>query len=403
MEEGKKIIGTTVRSLRAPIIKPGDDIKKIVIDTLMKTGLEFRDSDILTITEAVVARAQNNFATADDIRDDVIDKFKEKEKLPAIGLVFPILSRNRFSVCLKGFARAARKVFVQLSIPGDEVGNNLVDPDLFYERISNIDILRDSFTEKKFKSIFGEAKHPVTNLDYIAYYKNLIKDEGAEAEIIFSNNEKAILEYTKNIVCCDVHSRKRTRKIIDNAAKDIKDARIFSLNEILSSPGEGRGYNEEYGLLGSNKAGGDKVKLFPRDCEKLVFEIQDELKKTTGKTIEVMVYGDGAFKDPKSGIWELADPVVSPGYTDGLSGVPNEIKLKYLADNDFSDLSGEALKQAIVERIKENKESASEKEKLGTTPRNIVDLIGSLSDLTSGSGDKGTPIIYIQGYFDSYC
>ena len=392
-----RMICTVSRGVRAPIIRQGDDIVQIVTDSVLEAsadaGFQFNDRDIVAMTEAVVARAQGNYATVDDIAADVKAKFGGE----TVGVIFPILSRNRFAICLRGIAKGAKKIVLMLSYPSDEVGNHLVSIDALDEK--GIDPYADVLTLEKYRELFGYEKHTFTGVDYVEYYESLIKECGAEAEIIFANNPRAILNYTKNVLCCDIHTRARTKRIIKANGGEI----VLGLDEILNTSVNGSGYNENYGLLGSNKATEDQVKLFPRDCQPIVDAIQKKLYDATGKTIEVMVYGDGAFKDPVGKIWELADPVVSPAYTSGLEGTPNELKLKYLADNDFSDLSGDALKEAIKGKIQEKDDNlvgkmASE----GTTPRRLTDLIGSLCDLTSGSGDKGTPIVFIQGYFDNY-
>ena len=393
----ERIVGTVVRGLRAPIIKQGDNIAEIVVNTVLKAaeieGFSINDKDIVTVTESVVARAQGNYADIDAIAKDIKSKFGED----TIGVIFPILSRNRFAICLRGIAKGAKKIVLMLSYPSDEVGNHLVDIDKLDEK--GINPWTDVLTEKDFRNYFGYIKHPFTGIDYIDYYKSLIEEYGVECEIIFSNNPKTILDYTKNVLTCDIHSRFRTKKILKSNGGE----KVYSLDDILASSVDGSGFNEKYGLLGSNKATEETIKLFPRDCQPIVDNIQDALKKKTGKTVEVMIYGDGAFKDPVGKIWELADPVVSPAYTSGLEGKPNEVKLKYLADNNFADLRGEELKKAISEYIK-NKDAdlVGSMQTQGTTPRRLTDLVGSLSDLTSGSGDKGTPIIYIQGYFDNY-
>ena len=393
----ERFIGTTSRGLRAPIIREGDDIVTIVVDAVVKAveseKIQLMDKDVVSVTEAVVARAQGNYATADDIAEDVKAKFGDD----TIGVIFPILSRNRFSVCLKGIARGAKKIVLMLSYPGDEVGNELVSLDLLDEK--GIDPYKDVITESRYRELFGNVKHQFTGVDYVEFYKDAIENEGCEAEIILANDCRAILGYTKSVLNCDIHSRKRTKRLLEKAGVD----KLYSLTDILSAPINGSGYNEEYGLLGSNKATEDSVKLFPRDCQPIVDAIQESLFSYSGKKVEVMVYGDGAFKDPVGGIWELADPVVSPAFTKGLIGQPNEIKLKYIADNEFAHLSGAELKTAITEYIN-NKDSNlyGNMTAEGTTPRRLTDLLGSLSDLTSGSGDKGTPIILIQGYFDSY-
>ncbi len=392
-----RMIGTVSRGVRAPIIKSGDDIVEIVANSVIEAskdaGFEFNDKDIVAMTEAIVARAQGNYASVEDIAEDVKAKFGGE----TVGVIFPILSRNRFAICLRGIAKGAKKIVLMLSYPSDEVGNHLISLDALDEK--GVDPYKDVLTLEKYRELFGYEKHTFTGVDYVEYYENLIKESGAEAEIIFANNPRAILEYTKNVLCCDIHTRARTKRLLKNAGGE----KIFGLDEILSSPVNGSGFNADYGLLGSNKATEDTVKLFPRDCQAVVDAIQAKLKAETGKNIEVMVYGDGAFKDPVGKIWELADPVVSPAYTSGLEGTPNELKLKYLADNEFADLKGDELKEAIKNKIQEKDgdlvgQMASE----GTTPRRLTDLIGSLCDLTSGSGDKGTPIVFIQGYFDNY-
>lgn len=393
----ERMVGTVVRGLRAPIINKGDDITEIVVNTVLKAseieGYSINDKDIVTVTESVVARAQGNYATIDNIAKDVKSKFGEN----TVGVIFPILSRNRFAICLRGIAKGTKKVVLMLSYPSDEVGNHLVDMDMLDEK--GINPWTDVLTEEEFRKHFGYKKHVFTGVDYIEYYKSLIEEYGTECEVIFSNNAKTILDYTKSVLTCDIHTRFRTKRIL----KANGGEKIYSLDDILSTSIDGSGYNENYGLLGSNKATEETVKLFPRNCQPVVDKIQAMLKEKTGKTVEVMIYGDGAFKDPVGKIWELADPVVSPAYTSGLEGTPNEVKLKYLADNNFADLKGEDLKKAISDYIV-NKETdlVGAMESQGTTPRQLTDLIGSLSDLTSGSGDKGTPIIYIQGYFDNY-
>ncbi|MDX9917912.1 MAG: coenzyme F420-0:L-glutamate ligase [Gudongella sp.] len=393
----ERIVGTVSMGLRSPIIKEGDDISKIVVDTVLKAveldEFNIRDKDIIAITESVVARAQGNYASIDDIADDVYIKFEDKP----FGVIFPILSRNRFSIILKGLAKKAKKIYLMLSYPADEVGNHLVDMDKL--DVKGINPWTDVLTEKEFREYFGYTTHPFTGVDYIEYYKSIMQDYDIDFEIIFSNDPLTILKYTKNVIACDVHTRFRTKTLLKNNGGEI----VFGLDEILNTSRNQSGYNKEYGLLGSNKSTEDQIKLFPRDSQPIVEQIQNDIKKLTGKTVEVMVYGDGAFKDPVGKIWELADPVVSPAYTSGLEGTPSEIKLKYLADNQFSHLKGEELKQAISDFIKNKGDSEVDKmASQGTTPRRLTDLIGSLADLTSGSGDKGTPIIYIQGYFDSY-
>jgi len=392
-----RMIGTVSRGVRAPIIKKGDDIVEIVTASVLEAAkdenISFNDRDIVAMTEAIVARAQGNYASVDDIAKDVNQKFGGE----TVGVIFPILSRNRFAICLRGIAKGVKKVVLMLSYPSDEVGNHLISLDALDEK--GVDPYTDVLTLEKYRELFGYEKHTFTGVDYVEYYESLIKESGAEVEVIFANNPKAILSYTKNVLCCDIHTRQRTKRILKNAGGEI----VLGLDDILNAPVDGSGYNENYGLLGSNKATEDQIKLFPRDCQPVVDAISEKLYAATGKKIEVMVYGDGAFKDPVGKIWELADPVVSPAYTKGLDGTPNELKLKYLADNEFGDLSGDELKEAIKQKIIEKDEDlfgkmASE----GTTPRRLTDLIGSLCDLTSGSGDKGTPIVFIQGYFDNY-
>lgn len=392
-----RVVGTCSRGLRAPIIREGDDLVKIVTDSVMQAAangeLQVRDRDVLAMTEAIVARAQGNYADVNDIAEDVRTKLGGG----TVGVIFPILSRNRFSVCLRGIAKGAKKIVLMLSYPSDEVGNHLVDIDELDEK--GVDPYRDILSLEKYRELFGYKKHRFTGVDYIEFYSELIKECGAEVEVVFANDAKAILEYTKNVICCDIHTRARTKRILKTAGAE----RVFGLDDILTAPVNGSGYNEEYGLLGTNKATDDKVKLFPRDCQPLVEAIQAKMLELTGKHVEVMVYGDGAFKDPVGKIWELADPVVSPAYTSGLVGTPNELKLKYLADNDFAELSGDELKAAIKGEIeKKDGDLVGRMVSEGTTPRRLTDLIGSLCDLTSGSGDKGTPIVYIQGYFDNY-
>lgn len=390
-------VGTVSRGLRAPIIKEGEDLAQIVIDTVMDAAsageFTIQDRDILAVTESILARSQANYATTDHIAADVRAKLGGE----TIGVIFPILSRNRFAICLRGIAKGAKKVVLMLSYPSDEVGNHLVDINLLDEK--GINPYTDVLTEAQFEELFGKSKHTFTGVDYVSYYKGLIEEEGAEAEVIFSNNPKAILDYTKNVLTCDIHTRERTKRLLKEAGADV----VLGMDDILTASVDGSGYNDRYGLLGSNKATENSVKLFPINCQEFVDGIQKKINVLTGKTIEVMVYGDGAFKDPVGKIWELADPVVSPGYTKGLDGTPNEVKLKYLADNEFADLKGDELKAAISEYIK-NKDADLGDSMVaeGTTPRRLTDLIGSLCDLTSGSGDKGTPFIYIQGYFDNY-
>ena len=391
-------IGTVSRGVRCPIIRKGDDLAKIVTDSIIEAGesenIEFRDRDIVSVTESVVARAQGNYASVDDIAKDVERKFGKDS---TIGVIFPITSRNRFSICLKGMARGVKKIVLMLSYPSDEVGNQLISLDLIDEK--GVNPYSDVLSLEKYRELFGENKHQFTGVDYVAYYSSIIKEEGCEVEVIFANQAKAILDYTDKVLTCDIHTRARTKRILKANGARV----VYGLDDILTESIDGSGYNTKYGLLGSNKSTEDTIKLFPNECKDLVLDIQKQLLDRTGKHFEVMVYGDGAFKDPQGKIWELADPVVSPAYTDGLIGTPNELKLKYLADNDFKDLNGEELKEAISNRIKTKDNNlvvnmASE----GTTPRQLTDLIGSLCDLTSGSGDKGTPIVWIQGYFDNY-
>lgn len=392
-----RVVGTVSRGLRAPIIRAGDDLVKIVTDTVMQAvsqnELEVRDRDVVAMTEAIVARAQGNYATVDDIAADVRVKFGGG----TVGVIFPILSRNRFAVCLRGIAKGAKKIVLMLSYPSDEVGNHLIDMDMLDEK--GVDPFRDVLTLDKYREYFGFHKHRFTGVDYVQYYSDIIRESGAEVEVIFANDCRAILEHTKNVLCCDIHTRARTKRILKAAGAEI----VYGLDDIMTAPVNGSGYNEKYGLLGTNKATEDSVKLFPRDCQSLVESIQAKLFELTGKRVEVMVYGDGAFKDPVGKIWELADPIVSPAYTAGLEGTPNELKLKYLADNDFASLSGEELREAIKsEIVRKDADLVGKMVSEGTTPRRLTDLLGSLCDLTSGSGDKGTPIVYIQGYFDNY-
>ena len=392
-----RMIGTVSRGVRAPIIRSGDDLCKIVTESVIEASKdaasEIRDRDVIAMTEAIVARAQGNYATIDDIASDVRAKFPEG----TVGVIFPILSRNRFAICLKGIARGAKKVVLMLSYPSDEVGNHLISIDLMDER--GVDPYRDVLSLEKYRELFGYEKHRFTGVDYVEYYESLIRGEGADCEIIFANNPRAILGYTDCVLNCDIHTRFRTRRILKAAGAKT----VYGMDEILTAPVNGSGCNEQYGLLGSNKATEEQVKLFPRDCQTLVEAIQKNIFDLTGKRVEVMVYGDGAFKDPVGKIWELADPVVSPAYTKGLEGTPNELKLKYLADNAFASLSGDELKEAIKGEIeKKDANLVGNMASEGTTPRQLTDLIGSLCDLTSGSGDKGTPIVWIQGYFDNY-
>ena len=393
----ERLVGTVSRGVRAPIIREGDKLVQIVVDSVLAAGqsegFSFHDRDVVAVTEAVVARAQGNYAHINDIAADV----KAKLGGETIGVIFPILSRNRFSVCLKGIARGAKKVVLMLSFPADEVGNHLIDEDLLDEK--GVNPWSDVLTEEKYRELFGRVLHPFTGVDYIEFYSELIRESGAEVEIILSNNPKTILDYTDKVLCCDIHTRKRTKRILKKAGASV----VLGLDDIMTESVNGSGFNPNYGLLGSNKATEETVKLFPKDCDVFVSEVAALMKEKTGKNIEVMVYGDGAFKDPVGKIWELADPVVSPAYTPGLEGTPNEVKLKYLADNNFASLSGDALKEAISDYIR-NKDADLKGQMVsqGTTPRRLTDLIGSLADLTSGSGDKGTPIILIQGYFDNY-
>ena len=389
-------VGTVSRGIRGPIIREGDDLAKIVVDSVLEAaaseGYEMRDRDVVAVTESVVARAQGNYASVDAIATDVRAKLGGE----TIGVIFPILSRNRFAICLRGIARGAKKIVLMLSYPSDEVGNELVSLDKLDE--AKVNPFSDVLTVERYRELFGENRHPFTLVDYVQYYSDLIREEGAEAEVIFANDPRVILDYTRNVLTCDIHTRARTKRLLWAAGAE----KVCGLDDILNASVDGSGYNEQYGLLGSNKSTETTVKLFPRDCQDLVESIQAQFREKTGKLVEVMVYGDGAFKDPVGKIWELADPVVSPAYTSGLEGTPNELKLKYLADNDFADLNGEALKEAISQRIREKGDLAGTMASQGTTPRRLTDLIGSLCDLTSGSGDKGTPIIHIQGYFDNY-
>ena len=390
-------VGTISRGIRCPIIREGDNLVKIVTDSVLEAaegeGFALRDRDVIAVTESVVARAQGNYASVEDIAKDV----KEKLGGETIGVIFPILSRNRFAICLRGIAKGAKKIVLMLSYPSDEVGNELVSLDKLDD--AGINPYSDLLTLEKYRELFGENKHPFTGVDYVQYYGDIIREEGAEVEVIFANDCRKILKYTKNVLNCDIHTRARTKKILKACGAEV----VCGLDDILNASVNGSGFNENYGLLGSNKSTENSVKLFPRECTGLVMDIQKEVLDRTGKHVEVMVYGDGAFKDPVGKIWELADPCVSPASTPGLEGTPNEVKLKYLADNDFKDLSGEALKEAIESRIREKKDNlVGDMAAQGTTPRKLTDLIGSLCDLTSGSGDKGTPVILIQGYFDNY-
>lgn len=397
MEE--RLVGTISRGIRGPIIRQGDDLSQIVVDSVLNAaagsdyGFKIQDHDVIAVTEAVVARAQGNYAGTDHIAKDVHEKFGDA----TVGVIFPILSRNRFSICLKGIAKGVKKMVLMLSYPADEVGNHLIDEDEMDAK--GVNPWTDVLTESKYRELFGYTKHPFTGVDYVEYYKELVTAEGAEVEIILANDCRSILDYADHVICCDIHTRARSkRRLLAAGAK-----KVCCLDEILTKSVDGSGFNENYGLLGSNKATEDTIKLFPRDCQPFVDKVQSMMKERTGRDVEVMVYGDGAFKDPVGKIWELADPVVSPAYTAGLEGQPNEIKLKYLADNDFADLSGDALKEAISQRIRtKDANLVGNMASQGTTPRRLTDLIGSLCDLTSGSGDKGTPIIYVQGYFDNY-
>jgi len=392
-----RMVGTVSRGVRAPIIREGDNIVDIVTASVLEAakddGFAIRDRDIIAMTEAIVARAQGNYATVDDIAKDVYAKLGND----TIAVILPILSRNRFAICLRGIAKAAKKIVLMLSYPSDEVGNHLISLDALDEK--GVNPYTDVLSLEKYRELFGYEKHRFTGIDYVEYYESLIKESGAEAEIIFANDPRAVLPYAKKVITCDIHTRARSKRLLKAAGAE----KVLGLDEILNASVDGSGYNENYGLLGSNKATEDKVKLFPRECQPVVDAIAARIYEATGKKVEVMVYGDGAFKDPVGKIWELADPVVSPAYTAGLEGTPNELKLKYLADNEFSSLTGDELKSAIKAKITEKDanlfgQMASE----GTTPRRLTDLIGSLCDLTSGSGDKGTPIVYIQGYFDNY-
>lgn len=390
-------LGTVSRGVRCPIIKEGDDLVSIVTDSIILASEEenfpLNDRDVVAITESIVARAQGNYATVDQIATDVKNKVKSEK----IGVIFPILSRNRFAILLKGIAKGVKKIILMLSYPSDEVGNSLISYDELDEK--NIDPYKDVLTLEQYRNLFGHNVHEFTGVDYVEYYMSIIKEMGAEVEVIFANQAKTILNYADSIITCDIHTRNRTKRILKNAGAKV----VLGLDDILTSSVDGSGYNEKYGLLGSNKATEDKVKLFPRDSQYLVEDIQKQLYEKTNKHFEVMVYGDGAFKDPQGKIWELADPVVSPFFTKGLIGTPNELKLKFLADNDFKDLKGEELRMAIEKRIIEKeKDLVGKMISEGTTPRQLTDLIGSLCDLTSGSGDKGTPIVLVQGYFDNY-
>ena len=392
-----RAIGTVSRGIRAPIIRQGDDLPKIVAESVLEAarqgGFSINDRDVIGVTEAVVARAQGNYATTDQIAADVRAKFGDHP----IGVLFPITSRNRFGICLRGIARGAKKIVLVLSYPSDEVGNTLITEDKL--EAAGVDPWSDVLTEARYRELFGENRHLFTGVDYVEYYGSLIREEGAEVEILFANRCEAVLSHTKHVLCCDIHTRARTKRRLLAAGAET----VFGLDDILTAPVDGSGFNADYGLLGSNKSTEDTVKLFPRDCGVFVRRVQELMREATGKQVEVLVYGDGAFRDPVGKIWELADPVVSPGYTDGLEGVPNELKLKYLADNQFKNLNGEELQSAMADAIRHKKQDLKgSMETQGTTPRRLTDLIGSLCDLTSGSGDKGTPIILIQGYFDNY-
>ncbi len=394
----QRLIGTVSRGVRAPIVRKGDDIVSIVVNSVLaaaqKDHIELRDHDIVGVTEAIVARSQGNYASVEQIAADVSAKFG---KDATVGVVFPILSRNRFSICLKGIASGVKKIVLLLSYPSDEVGNHLIDLDMLDQ--SGVNPYSDVLSEERFRELFGSYKHPFTGVDYVDYYRQLITETGCEVEIIFGNDCRKILDYTKNVLTCDIHTRKRTKRLLKAVGPD----KLYGLEDIMTASVNESGYCEDYGLLGSNMATEDTVKLFPRDCKNVVNAIQKQLYEKTGKQIEVLIYGDGAFKDSVGKIWELADPVVSPAYTAGIEGQPSEVKLKYLADNVFSDLSDQALENAVSEYIASKGEiQADDMTALGTTPRRYSDLIGSLCDLTSGSGDKGTPIVWIQGYFDNY-
>ncbi|MBQ2626710.1 MAG: coenzyme F420-0:L-glutamate ligase [Eubacterium sp.] len=397
MEGKERRVGTVSRGIRCPIIRQGDDLASIVTDSVLEAaeseGFAIRDRDVIAVTESIVARAQGNYCTVEDIAQDVRTKLGGE----TIGVIFPITSRNRFAICLRGIAMGAKKVVLMLSYPSDEVGNQLISLDKIDE--AGINPYSDVLTLERYRELFGSNVHEFTGVDYVQYYGDLIRECGAEAEIIFANQPRVILDYTDCILTCDIHTRKRTKRILKEAGAKV----VLGLDEIMNAPVNGSGYNADFGLLGSNKSTEDRIKLFPRDAQPLVLDIQDRMLKATGRHVEVMIYGDGAFKDPQGKIWELADPVVSPFHTDGLNGTPNELKLKYLADNDFSNLSGEALRDAISESIrKKDHDLKGSMASQGTTPRQLTDLIGSLCDLTSGSGDKGTPVVLVQGYFDNY-
>jgi len=397
MADSTRLVGTVSRGIRCPIIRQGDDLAAIVADSVLAAaeseGFALRDRDVISLTESIVARAQGNYASVDAIAADV----KAKLGGGTVGVMFPILSRNRFAICLKGIARGAKKIVLMLSYPSDEVGNHLITLDQLDE--AGVNPYSDILTLERYRELFGENVHEFTGVDYVQYYGDLIRAEGAEVEIVFANQPRAILQYADCILTCDIHTRARTKRILREGGAKV----VCGLDDILTASIDGSGYNERYGLLGSNKATEDSIKLFPRECKELVLDIQSRILAATGKHVEVMVYGDGAFKDPQGKIWELADPVVSPAFTDGLIGTPNELKLKYLADNDFADLSGEELRAAIAESIRRKGDNlVGNMASQGTTPRQLTDLIGSLCDLTSGSGDKGTPVVLVQGYFDNY-
>ena len=397
MQTNERRVGTVSRGIRCPIIRQGDDLASIVADSVFQAaqaeGFSLRDRDVIAVTESVVARAQGNYAAVADIAADV----RAKIDSDTVGVIFPILSRNRFAICLRGIAMGVKKIVLMLSYPSDEVGNALVSLDQL--DAAGVNPYSDVLSETQYRELFGENKHEFTGVDYVAYYGDVIRSCGADAEIVFANNPRAILQYTKHVITCDIHTRKRTKRILKEAGAQT----VLGLDDLMTAPVGGSGYNALYGLLGSNKSTEESIKLFPRDCRPLVLDIQNRILQRTGKHVEVMIYGDGAFKDPQGKIWELADPVVSPAFTDGLIGTPNELKLKYLADNDFRDLSGDALKQAISDSIRQKSDNlVGSMASQGTTPRQLTDLIGSLCDLTSGSGDKGTPVVLVQGYFDNY-
>lgn len=397
MDQNERRVGTVSRGIRCPIIRQGDDLAAIVTDSVLQAaeseGFALRDRDVVAITESIAARAQGNYASVDDIAEDVRAKFGGG----TVGVIFPILSRNRFAILLRGIAKGCKKVVIQLSYPSDEVGNALVSLDAVDE--AGVNPYGDVLSAERFQELFGEPKHEFTGVNYVAYYSDIVRETGAECEVVFANQAKTILDYTDCVLACDIHTRARTKRILKAAGAKT----VYGLDELLNAPVNGSGYNEQYGLLGSNKSAEDKVKLFPRDCQSLVEDVQKRLLDATGRHVEVMVYGDGAFKDPQGKIWELADPVTSPAFTDGLVGTPNELKLKYLADDKYKDLSGEALRDAISADIRAKQgELVGKMASEGTTPRRLTDLIASLCDLTSGSGDKGTPVVLVQGYFDNY-